>query len=141
MTELDKALETLWAHEGDKQSQARFYDLFLNTEFFVPTADEKTAADSCGGQGSLSPLVVEYEGEEYLALFDSEERLTGWAERRLPYVMISGQVLAEMSVPGLYWALNVGTDYAKQFVPDEIAWLKAVVEHGKSESATTQKQR
>jgi SseB protein N-terminal domain len=137
MTELDKALETLWEHEDDKQVQARFYDLFLNTEFFVPTIDEKPAADSCGGQGSLAPLVVEYEGEDYLVLFDSKERLTGWAERQLPFVMVSGHVLAEMSVPGLYWALNVGSEHAKQFVPAEIAWLKAVVEHGKAESAST----
>ena len=28
----------------------------------------------------------------------------------------------------LHWALNVGTDFSKQFLPDEIAWLREVVE-------------
>jgi hypothetical protein len=138
MTALDQALETLW-EQDDEKSQAHFYELFLSTEFFVPTTDEQSAAGSRGGQGGLTPLVVEYEGEDYLVLFDSEERLTDWAEKRLPFVRVSGQVLAEKSVPGLFWALNVGTAYAKQFIPDEIAWLKTVVAHGGSESAPVQK--
>ena len=33
-----------------------------------------------------------------------------------------------MSTPEIYWALNVGCEPSKEFVPDEISWLKDVVE-------------
>ena len=34
--------------------------------------------------------------------------------------------------------MNIGTDYNKQFAPDEIAWLKDVVERCKAEEGTKQ---
>ena len=137
MTELDQALERLWQDSEEPAAQVGFYDLFLNTTFFVPTADGKPSTGGCGSKNSMAPLVVEYEGEDYLVLFDSEERLTGWAEKTLPFAEVPGHVLAKMSVPGLYWALNVGTEHAKQFVPDEIAWLKEIVNQSAEEDGST----
>jgi SseB protein N-terminal domain len=133
MTELDQALERLWQDTEVPAAQVAFYDLFLNTTFYVPTADGESSSGGCGSKTSMAPLVVEYEGEDYLVLFDREERLTGWAEKTLPYAEVPGHVLVKMSVPDLYWALNVGTEHAKQFVPDEIAWLKEIVNHSDQE--------
>jgi len=137
MTELDQALERLWQDSEEPAAQVGFYDLFLNTTFFVPTTDGEPSTGGCGSKNSMAPLVVEYEGEDYLVLFDSEERLTGWAEKTLPFAEVPGHVLAKMSVPGLYWALNVGTEHAKQFVPDEIAWLKEIVNQSAEEDGST----
>jgi hypothetical protein len=71
---------------------------------------------------------MESDGNDYLMLFDTRERLTAWSETEVTCVEVPGHVLAATSMPPLHWALNVGTDYSKQFVPDEIAWLRQSVE-------------
>jgi hypothetical protein len=71
---------------------------------------------------------MESDGNDYLMIFDTKERLTAWSEKEVACVEVPGHVLAATSMPPLHWALNVGTDYSKQFVPDEIAWLRQSVE-------------
>ncbi len=137
MTELDQALETLRQDVNDAKSQSKYYDLFLNATFFVPTLDEQesSGAGEAAGDGQVLPLVIEAEGNDYLMLFDSRERLHAWAEAEVPSVEVPGHVLAATTEPPLHWALNVGTSYAKQFRPDEIAWLREVVERCNAEAA------
>ena len=53
----------------------------------------------------------------------------------MPSVEVPGHVLAATTEPPHHWALNVGTPYAKQFRPDEIAWLRDVVERCNAEAA------
>jgi hypothetical protein len=43
--------------------------------------------------------------------------------------------VVEISTPELYWALNIGTDFQKEFVPEEINWLKDVVRQCQAEAA------
>ncbi|HEY6871644.1 MAG TPA: SseB family protein [Geobacteraceae bacterium] len=130
MTELDQALEILRQDVNDAKSQSKYYDLFLNATFFVPTLDEQesSGAGEAAGDDQVLPLVIEAEGNDYLMLFDSRERLHAWAEADVPSVEVPGHVLAATTEPPLHWALNVGTAHAKQFRPDEIAWLREVVE-------------
>jgi hypothetical protein len=134
MTELDQALEALRADHDDHKAQSGFYDLFLNSTFFVPTVDEEIALDDKGAKEKTEvPLIVEADDTDYLVFFDNLERLNDWAEKEAPYIKLPGHVLAEMTPNGLYWAMNIGTDYNKQFAPDEIAWLKDVVQRCKAE--------
>jgi len=134
MTDIDQALESLRANPDDRKAQAGFYDLFLNSSFFVPTANEMVEVDEKGSPENIEvPLIVESEGTDYLVFFDQKKRLDDWAEKVAPSVHLPGHVLAEMTPAGLHWAMNVGTDYNKQFAPDEIAWLKDVVERCKAE--------
>jgi hypothetical protein len=137
MTELDQALETLRQDMNDGKSQSKYYDLFLNSTFIVPKLDErdkKQAGEALSGEQVL-PLVIESGGNDYLMLFDSRERLYAWAEAELDSVEVPGHVLAATTMPPLHWALNVGTPYSKQFLPDEIAWLREVVERCNAEAA------
>lgn len=120
MTEFDSALEEFQQNREDAKSQSRFYDLFLNGTFLVPTVGEE--------DGHAVPLVVEADGNDYLMLFDTEERLQRWAQAEVSFVEVPGHVLAEMSAPPLRWALNVGSEPSKEFLPDEIAWLREAVE-------------
>jgi hypothetical protein len=126
MTELDQALENLRRDMNDAKNQSKFYDLFLNATFFVPTLDKQTPEGA--GEGEVMPLVIEAEGNDYLMLFDTKERLVSWAQTEAPFVKVPGHVLAATTMPPLHWALNVGTEYSKSFLPDEIAWLREVVE-------------
>lgn len=130
MTELDKALEIMRQDMDDAPGQSRYYDLFLNASFFVPTLDgqagEEVGAELADGQ--VLPLVMESDGNDYLMLFDTKERLLAWSQPDVKWVEVPGYVLATTTMAPLHWALNVGTEFAKQFVPDEIAWLREVVE-------------
>ena len=136
MTELDLALETLRQDMNDAQSQSIYYDLFLNATFFVPIQDAGSVegAAEMMDEGDVLPLVIESEGNDYLMLFDTRERLTAWADAEVDCVEIPGHLLAATSIAPLHWALNVGTDYSKQFLPDEIAWLREVVEQCNAEA-------
>jgi peptidyl-prolyl cis-trans isomerase C len=128
MTGLDRALQTLRLDMDDAKHQSKYYDIFLNTTFYVPTLDQQEGGESAVEEGQVLPLVMESEGNDYLMLFDTEERLKDWAGEDVKWVGVPGYVLAATSVPPLHWALNVGTEYSKQFLPDEIAWLREVVE-------------
>ncbi len=134
VTELDQALEILRLDMNDAKSQSKYYDLFLNATFFVPTLDDREQGGG-GDDDQVLPLVMEVEGEDYLMLFDSEERLNAWSEEQSVSVQVPGHLLAATTLPPLRWALNVGTPYSKQFLPDEIAWLREVVERCDAEAA------
>lgn len=129
LSELDQALKMLRLDMNDAKNQSKFYDIFLNTTFCVPTLNQQEVElETPIAEGQVLPLVMESEGNDYLMLFDSEERLKNWAEDDVKWVGVPGHVLAATAVPPLHWALNVGSEYSKQFLPDEIAWLRDVVE-------------
>ena len=134
MTELDQALETLRADPDNHKAQSGFYDLFLNSVFFVPTVNETFRTGEENQEEKIEvPLIIEADNTDYLVFFDQQQRLNDWAEQEVPCVQLPGHMLAEMTPAGLHWAMNIGTDYNKQFAPDEIAWLKDVVTRCKAE--------
>jgi len=134
MTALDQALDALRKNLEDPECQSKFYNLFLNSLFYVPTVKEALEIDNEQPQEETPvPMVVEVDGLNYLMLFDAEQRMAAWAPEETAFVTVPGHMIAELSAPDLYWALNVGTEHAKQFVPDEIAWLKDLVGRCKSE--------
>ncbi len=137
MTELDTALEQLRQDMNDPKGQSKYYDLFLNTTFFVPTLDQQAPERGEEGavEGEVLPLVIESEGDDYLMLFDTRERLNDWAQAEVDCVEVPGHVLAATTMPPLHWALNAGTTFSKRFLPDEIAWLKEVVERCNASAA------
>lgn len=130
MSQLDEALAVLRQNMNDPKAQSKYYDLFLNATFFVPTweGDGAPGEPAAQEERQVAPLVLESDGNDYLMLFDSLERLTAWAQKEVTYVEVPGHVLAATSQPPLHWALNVDTEFSKPFIPDEIAWLKEVVE-------------
>jgi len=137
---LDQALQSLHEDMADAKRQSKFYDIFLNTTFCVPALDQKKLdGETAVEEEQVLPLIVESEGNDYLMLFDTEERMKNWAGADVKWVEVPGYVLAATVMPPLHMALNVGTDYSKQFLPDEIAWLREVVERC-NEAAPPQEQ-
>ena len=122
---LDEALAALRQDMTDAPSQSKFYDIFLNTTFCVPTLDpQELEGEVEVAAGEVLPLVIAAEGNDYLMIFDTRERMTGWAHAEVPCVEMAGHHLAAISLPPLQWALNAGTDHSKLFLSEEIAWLK-----------------
>ena len=126
---LDQALHDMRQNMSDPKAQSKFYDIFLNTTFCVPTFEPKELEDeSESAEGEVLPLIIEAEGNDYLMLFDTEERLKNWAGENVKWVGVPGHVLAATTMPPLHMAMNVGTEHSKQLLPDEIAWLREAVE-------------
>ena len=135
MSQLDDALIELRQDMDDPKRQSKYYDLFMNSTFYVPTMEPEQlpdGADKPETADQVVPLIMDSEGVDYLMLFDSLERLNAWAKDDVSYVEVPGHFLAVTSAPPLHWALNVETEYAKPFIPAEIAWLKEVVEQCKA---------
>ena len=122
-TPLDRALA---AAMESPESQPAYYDVFLRSDLFVPTVDmpegeeQRRAAEG----ETFSPVVIESDGKLFLILFDTVERLQAWAQREIGFVRLPAHALVESVDPQLHWALNVGTEHHKQFVPEELAWLR-----------------
>lgn len=126
MTPLDHALE------GAKTSQCKrnaFYGLLVNTTLYIPTYD--TPAEE-----GFNPILAEADGVTYLMVFDSEDKLSSWAQTPLPFTTLAGHVVAEITQGNIHWALNPGTDHTKILVPEEIQWLKDLVVKFKAEMNT-----
>jgi peptidyl-prolyl cis-trans isomerase C len=141
LTALDQALKILRLDMDDAKRQSKYYDIFLNTTFCVPTLDQQeTVGGAAVEEGQVLPLVIASEGNDYLMLFDTEERLKSWAADDATWVGVPGYVLAATTMPPLHWALNVGSEYSKQFLPDEIAWLREVVERCNEAAAAQEEQ-
>jgi len=133
MTELDNALA---AAEENHDLLPDFYERLLNTTLYIPTHETPEEDDTAASEGdAFSPLIMEAEGNPYLMVFDTRERLSAWAEKEVGFVALPAHVVVGMTPEKLYWALNVGTDHPRQFVPDEIAWLKTVVQRCKEMDA------
>lgn len=124
MTKLDEALKL---SRQDIKAQPLFYDLFLNSLFFIPVIEEENK------EAGALPLLVEAEGNEYLMLFDTHQRLIDWAEKGAKFVTLPGHAITELTLPKLRWAMNYGTEYQKQFEPEEIEWLKDIVRQAKED--------
>ncbi|PLX98906.1 MAG: hypothetical protein C0622_11205 [Desulfuromonas sp.] len=122
MTKIDDAIQMAL---DDSDMQAQFYDLFLNSSFYVPVHDEERGE---GHDGGAQPLLVAANDNTYLMLFDTIKRLTDWADETVKYLSVPGHVITQISTSDIHWVLNYGTEMQKFFEPGEIAWLKAVVE-------------
>ena len=128
MTKIDDAIKRC---PDDTKQQSQFYDLFLNSLFYIPVIEEENI--QMAEDGAL-PLLVEANDKTYLMLFDTISRLIDWADAKAKYLTVTGHAIAEMSSSNIYWALNYGTDLQKFFDLKEIAWLKVIVSQAKEKS-------
>lgn len=122
MTPLDRAY--VEATQGGKESV--FYNAFLSSTIFIATVDAPAKEENrrTGENDKISPIIIESDGSTYLMLFDTKERLASWAQREVGFAAVPGHTIVEMMDTDFHWALNVGTEYMKTFVPEEIKWMK-----------------
>ena len=128
MTPLDQALE----ESRRTKNEAVFYNAFLNARLYLPLADAATQAEGgrAGSEDRISPILIEADGQRYLMLFDTRERLAAWARREVPVAALPGHAIVAMMSPDHPWMLNAGTEHPKSFVSDEIRWLKRQMSAG-----------
>lgn len=129
MSQLDDALT---ACLQDETKQEDYYRLILESDFYIPLQEDDSEVPMDKREEVL-PLILQNDEKPYLLLFDSEERLNIWAKQPSHFVILSGKRAAALSPPELHWAINLGGQFAKELVPEEIEHLQTLAE----ESDTT----
>lgn len=107
-----------------------YYNLFLNTELFIPVHSYKKDESPKTGV-TFDPILMKTDGVLVLMLFDSLERLRAWGNDDMAYVSMPGRTVVEAVGSDIHWALNVGTGNMKVFVPEELQWLEELVNSSK----------
>jgi len=126
MTPLDTAFKK-WL-EDDKNTKLEFdyYDTFLNSTIYVPVHEmpEKKGMKVIDEDMPISPVILQDDGKNFVILFDSEERLNKWVgDEDMGYACMDGFEILELFGAEAHFLLNVESDYAKEFSPEEIEWL------------------
>ena len=126
MTELDQAIVAAFASEGKQDDVNRVYLTLLRTSLYVPVKKEQ----STDPDEPFAPLFAIVDDHYFMMGFDTVERLMAWLgdqKDQVAYVELSGRdVIAGIS-DEVYLCLNVGTEFYKEFSPDEVKRLKMVV--------------
>lgn len=125
MTELDKLLKNTYQSQGQQNQVNKFYAAFFRTELFLPTQKNPTHEEE-----PFTPLYTKYKTHHFMLVFDTLERLQTWAgehAKDIHYVNIKGIDLLKGIGMNVYLGLNFGTEYYKEFAPDEVQRLKTVI--------------
>lgn len=117
MTPLDQALDSAKLSQCKRNA---FYALLVESNLLIPTREESE-------DKRFNPILAEVDGNTYLMVFDSEEKLSSWAQVPIPYTTLPGHTIAEITQGNIHWILNPGTEYTKILTPDEINWLKELI--------------
>ncbi len=127
-TPLDEALETA---KQDKTQANFFYDVFLNTELFIPVQLEATEIGTwrkIGMQEKFRPLFVPSGETKVVPAFDNFDRLREWADGTpLDFVELKAHVFLRILGKGVAIVLNAGTDYSYVFSGELLEKLKAAM--------------
>lgn len=127
MTELDSIIAKAYQNDGRKEDVNKVYLTFLQTLLYVPV---KTIEAQASTDEPFSPLFTKIENNTYMLVFDTLDRLKNWAGDaidQMNYVELSGHDVIFGIHPEVYLCLNVGTEFYKEFSPDEVFHLKKIV--------------
>ncbi|MGH1423949.1 MAG: SseB family protein [Pseudooceanicola sp.] len=123
-TPLDLAHGAMEAAPDDDAARLRFYERLADNEFFVLLTEE--AADD-----RLSPEVFELSDAAYILVFDTEDRLSTFADGAAPYAALSGRAIAQMLAgQGIGLGINLEVAPSSTLLPaDAVDWLAATLGH------------
>lgn len=134
-TALDKACGELdIAIQAIQDKEAQFYELFLNSELFMVSDKEPGEVEEgykvTEKDEEFNTVLIENDGKLYIMLFDSKERLGEWAQREVATLAMQGATILKGFEfgPTTHIILNEGSENAKEFTPEEIAWLRSNIE-------------
>jgi len=131
---LDKACDEMGvALNAVEVAESNFYDTFLNTELFFVINKEPPKSGIAEAGEEFDVVMVEGDGQSYLMLFDSEERLQNWAKRDVVFMESYGsEIIMNFEFNNnTFIMLNHETEYWKEFTPEEISWLRSNIEEDK----------
>src|SRR5579862_2081407 len=126
MTELDNVIAAAFASEGKQEDVNKVYLTLLRTQLVIPVKKEASSSP----EEPFSPLFAKMDERYFLIAFDTIERLKAWAADQLDQIAFV-ELLGRDFIVGMseqaYLCLNLGTDYYKEFSPDEVMHLKKII--------------
>lgn len=128
MTELDKVIAGAFGSEGKQDDVNKVYLTLLRSTLFIPV--EKSQAPASEDEEPFKPLFAKMDEKYFMLAFDTVERLTNWAGDQfelIDYVELSGRDLIAGINETVFLCLNIGTEFYKEFSPEEIMQLKKIV--------------
>ena len=127
MTELDEAVQAAFTSNGGQTEANKVYLALLRTLLYVPVEKSPVFVSS---DEPFRPLFANVNGNFFMLMFDSQERLANWAGEHyaeMNYVEISGRDVVTGVGEQVFLGLNLGTEFYKEFSPDEVKRLKTIV--------------
>ncbi|MEP2531865.1 SseB family protein [Shimia sp.] len=128
VTPLDHAHAAMEAASEDDGARLRFFERLADAELFM-LLDKDIEGDS------ISPEVFETSDASFVLVFDTEERLSKFVNRVVPYAALSGRVIAGMLAgQGMGLALNPEVAPSAILIPPEaVGWLAETLTHAPDE--------
>ncbi len=126
MTLLDQLISTAYASQGKQEDVNKVYLALLHANLFLPIKKNHGVDD----EEPFRPLYAKIEQQYFMMAFDTLERLQTWAGDQLQemhYVEISGRDFIAGIHESVFFVLNGGGEFAKEFSPDEVRQLKKIV--------------
>jgi len=119
---LDQAYAEMENAAENDAHRLRFYERLSDVELFM-VLDNEPDGDH------IDPQVIEYEGQSFVLVFDTEDRLADFTGQITPYVGISGRVLVSMlAQTGLGLGLNLDVAPSSTLLPNDVMiWLDDVL--------------
>lgn len=122
ITPIDTAHAAMEAAPEDDAARMRFYERLADSELFLMLTQE--AKDD-----TINPDLFELPEATFALAFDREDRLAQFAGRAVPYVALSGRVIAGM-MAGQGIGLGLNLDVAPSAIlipPQAVDWLAATL--------------
>lgn len=116
-TPLDRAHAAMES-DGSEAARLRFYETLAAAELFL-------LLEGAVEGDSVVPQAFDVEGQAFVLVFDTEQRLSEFASETADYVALSGRALAEMlAEQGLGLGLNLEVGSSAMLLPPEaMTWL------------------
>ncbi|MCA0919446.1 SseB family protein [Pseudooceanicola nanhaiensis] len=129
LTPLDQAHAAMEAAPEDDAARLRFYERLADNELFLMLTEEAKPE-------TVSPHIFDLgEGEQVALVFDREERLSAFSPVPVPYVALSGRVIAAaLAGQGIGLGVNLGVAPSSILLPPEaLGWLSETLGHAPDE--------
>jgi len=122
MTDLDTAHAAMDAAPEDDTKRLQFYERLADTELFM-----LLGAEADGDQ--VTPELFEIEDQQFVLIFDREDRLAQFVGREAPYAGLSGRILCDMVTgQNIGFALNLEVAPSAMLIPAQaVDWLHATL--------------
>ncbi len=123
MTELDTKIAVAYASLGEQEKVNRVYTAFFRSDLWMPINKLE------GAEEPFIPLYFVEADHYFIPVFDTYERFLNWSTEVaiIDFVELTGLELLRGVGGSVYLCLNIGTEYYKEFSPDEINRLKVMV--------------
>ena len=126
ITKLDQVIAAAYASEGKQEDVNKVYLALLQSQLFIPVKKDLSPHET----EPFVPLFAKIEDRYFLLAFDTLDRLHTWAgdqRDHMGYIELSGHDWVMGANEQVNLCLNLGSDYYKEFSPDEVKRLKMIL--------------